>query len=309
MLVRFLGFHVETPASLPLSELMESLAKEAKSYNGVDEPGRFLFVDADTDPNYYLGLIVTVKNQRTFCELRDSGKGFKVIVNKLDKNSNIMEFNFFVLNKRSHVGLYQHYHQSCSLGQGMRLLKKSFYQLKGDKRQALREKLKSEGKTEDDAQELSFKKYKGYFKWEILVMKDNLEKVLAELKRIKFLEVELAYLEPEVSEFGQLSEFVRKQRRKLSFIDSPVSALASAIVNSLSDADVEGGRVAGIDDEGLDRVIKIQNNPDNFGEMDYDSVAAHLHDLNVVDFTKSWVIAELKRRCEDRPEVFKATIK
>src|SRR5690606_18042610 len=123
VLVRFLGFHISSPESIPLSELMSSLSKQATSYEGIDEPGRFLFVDSDSDDSYYLGLIVTVKSQRTFCERRETCKSFKVVVSKLSEDCNIIEFNFFVINKASGVGLYQHYHQSGSHGQGMRPIK------------------------------------------------------------------------------------------------------------------------------------------------------------------------------------------
>lgn len=310
MLVRFLGFSVEAPKSITLDEVMTTLAKQATNYQSFDETGRFLFVDTQSDSEYYLGLIVTVKSQRTFCELREAGGSFKVQVNRLDRNSNIMEFNFFIINKKSGVGLYQHYHQSCSIGQGMNLIKKRFNDLKTQKCDAKRDELIANGKSADKAEKEAKKQFKGYFKWQILVRKDKLASVLNELERIKALEVDLSYLEPDSKEFGQLSGFVRKQRRKFSFGKkiSP-SSLIGPIVSAVNKSKTDSGRVFGVDEDGLDRIIKIQNNPDNFGEYDYDEVAAHINNLDVSGFKSSWIIKSLRDVCESHKAIFKARIK
>ncbi len=310
MLVRFLGFSVKSPPSIPLNKVMEDLEQKSNNYEQFDEAGRFLFVDTHSDDNYYLGLIVTVKNQRTFCELRETGTSFKVRVNQLDANSNIMEFNFFVINKDSGVGLYQHYHQSCSIGQGINLIKKHFAKLKDLKRKVKKEELIASGTLPNKAEKKVKKIFKGFFKWEILVRKDKLAEVLSELERIKALEIDLAYLEPDSKEFGQLSGFVRKQRRKFSFIKkaNPYN-LIQPIVSAVNKSDTKSGRVFGIDDQGVDRIIKIQNNPDNFGEFDYDEVATHINNLDVSDFKESWIIHKLKEACENNSSTFKAKIK
>lgn len=310
MLVRFLGFSVETPKTITLDEVMTTLARRATSYDSFTEAGRFLFVDTQSDREYYLGLIVTVKNQKTFCELRAAGGSFKVKVNKLDHNSNIMEFNFFIINKESGVGLYQHYHHSCSIGQGMNLIKKRFNCIKANKIDARRDELIASGKAKGKAEKEARKQFKGCFKWQILVRKDKLSSVLKELDRIKALEVDLAYLEPESKEFRQLSGYVRKQRKKFLFEKKiPASSLIEPIVSVVNNSNADSGRVFGVDEDGLDRIIRLQNNPDNFGEYDYDEVAVHINNLDVSNFQNSWVIRSLRDVCESHKSIFKAKIR
>ncbi|WP_143001941.1 hypothetical protein [Nitrosomonas mobilis] len=301
---------MEAPKAISVEEVMKALAKQATNYESFDEAGRFLFVDTESDGEYYLGLIVTVKSQRTFCELREAGSSFKVQVNKLDRNSNIMEFNFFIINKESGVGLYQHYHQSCSIGQGMNLIKKRFNELKGQKREQKKNDLIAGKKNADKAEKMANKEFKGFFKWQLLIRKEKLASVLKELEHIKALEVDLSYLEPDSKEFGQLSGFVIKQKRKFSFGKkfSP-SSLIDLIVSAVNRSKTDSGRVFGVDEDGLDRIIKIQNNPDNFGEFGYDEVAEHINNLDVLSFQSSWIIKNLREVCQNHSSIFKAKIK
>jgi hypothetical protein len=221
-----------------------------------------------------------------------------------------MEFNFFVINKKSGVGLYQHYHHSCSIGQGVSLIKKRFNEIKEVKRKEKKDTLVATGKDTKKAEKSANKEISGYFKWQVLVKKDNLEKVLGELDRIKAFEIDLTYLEPDSKEFGQLSSFVRKQRRKFTFGRKVTpSSLIGPIVSAVNKADTDSGRVFGVDDNGLERIIKIQNNPDNFGEFDYDEVASHINDLEVSNFKNSWIINSLKEVCNSNSAIFKAKIK
>ncbi|NLV97162.1 MAG: hypothetical protein GX043_07480 [Desulfovibrionales bacterium] len=310
MLIRFLGFLIEMPKSIALNEVMTMLEERAANHKNFDNASRLLFVDTQSDSEYYLGLIVTVRNQKTFCELKEANNSFKVQVNRLDHNSNIMEFNFFIINKKSCVGLYQYYHQSCSIAQGMNLIKKHFNELKTQKRNKKRDELINSGKKESRAQKEANKHFKGYFEWQLLVRKDKLASVLSELAQIKALELDLLYLEPDSKEFGQLSGFVKKQRRKFSFEKkfSP-SILIGPIVSAINKSKTDSGRVFGVDEDGLDRVIKIQNNPDFFDEYDYDEVATNINNLDVTDFMNSWVIQSLRNVCEKHKAIFKAKIK
>ncbi|WP_300272353.1 hypothetical protein [Halomonas sp.] len=192
----------------------------------------------------------------------------------------------------------------------MNLIKKRFNELKAQKRDKKKDEFIADGKTAEKAEKEAKKQFKGYFKWQILVRKDKLASVLNELERIKALEVDLSYLEPDSKEFGQLSGFVRKQRRKFSFGKkvSP-SSLIDPIVSAVNKSNTDSGRVFGVDEDGLDRIIKIQNNPDNFGEYDYDEVAAHINNLDVSDFKNSWIIKSLRDVCESHNSIFKAKIK
>lgn len=310
MLVRFVGFSIEVPDSLPLSELMASLAAEKANFEHVDDIGRFMYIDNTSNSKYYLGLMLTVKNQRTFCELKENGGAPKIQVNSLDDDSKITEFNFFVINKASGIGLYQYYHQSCSISQAMRSMKKKFLRLRDVKKEVAKTSAQADGKTEGVAKKIAGKKYSGTFKWQVLINKSSLPVLLAEMKRIKALELDFAYLEPEQKMFRPLTGYVNKHRRKFSFSSqAPLQGLIDAVSSSVDEADSESGRVFAVDESGIDRVIRIQNQPDSFGEYDYDELASHISDLAVTDFASSWVTDKLIDICDDHKTIFEAKIR
>ena len=309
MLVRFLGFGIEGGKGLSIGDFMIQLSKSSEAESEMAEHGRFLFIDSDVNATYHLGLIVTVKSQRKFCELQSSGKSFKVIVNNLKAESNLMEFNFFVLNKKNGLGLYQHYHQSCSVGQAMHLLHRRYSSITDRLVSSYKNELIKEGHRQDIARKKAAKKYGGWLKWHLLVRKEKLKEILEELYRIKSFEFDLAALEPNQSEFRILDWLVKKQRKKFTFIKSANSStLATAISSLVSKKDLDKGRISAIDHDGLDRIIKIQDNPDNFAEYEYDEVAPHINNLDVNEFANSWVIGQLLRECDYNKHIFDAEL-
>ena len=128
MQVRLVGFQlkVEGKGKLTLATFSDSLAAIDPDTPKEKDSRRLLFLNTHHNPTYYVGLVVTVKDHRTYCELLKSGGLMSVKVNALDHDSNLMEFNFFVYNKTTGAGLYQYYHQSCSANSFGDLTKKKF---------------------------------------------------------------------------------------------------------------------------------------------------------------------------------------
>ncbi len=120
MKVRLTGFTfvIEKNPSRQLS--MEAFVRfvgaGAIELEGEGEGKRLLLMNADHDDDYFVGLVVTVKDHRAYCELVSEEGGMRLKVNELAEGSHLMDFNFFVFHKTTHQGLYQHYHQSCSPG-------------------------------------------------------------------------------------------------------------------------------------------------------------------------------------------------
>jgi len=309
--VRFLGFTVSAGPDIQYQDLFDRLGERSSTSRNIEKKsGRMLFVDSNSNDLFYIGLIVTIKNQRKFCELMESGNSFKVKVSKVGDSSHLMEFNFFVLNKENGVGLYQHYHQSCSIGQAMNMIRSEYFSMLDDHICARKQELVKDGIDELKAAKIAKKEVRRRFKWEQLVRKENLPELLAELDRIKAFETVFSYLEPEQTEFEHLSGLVKKQRRKFIFVrpDNPFK-LIQAISGVVSDMDLKSGRVFGVDCDGYDRILKLQNNPDNFGEYNYDSVAEKINDLDVKKFNTSWVVRKLLEVCDEKSHIFKAKIK
>jgi hypothetical protein len=76
---------------------------------------RRIYVSSGEAGGFARGLVVTVRDQKKFLRMAGQGQNVVIEVENLKGDQHLMEFNFFVLNKANGLGLYLHYHQSCSI--------------------------------------------------------------------------------------------------------------------------------------------------------------------------------------------------
>lgn len=310
MLVRFLGFHFSTDAThLNIHDYVRYMeGKSGESYE-LGEHKRFIFFNSNYSEAYCVGLLVTVKDQKTFCELVSKDDEFVVKVNELNSDSNLMDFNFFVINKANGVGMYQYYHQSCSVNSFGSFNNRRFEEYRKSSIEAEIAGI-PQGEISENKKKKVRQKYKGRLSWETLVRKENLMDLIQQLRRVKVFEYSFATLTVDEDEFKPLKGFVNKEKTTFSFSsDSPVQMLAQTITKIIRAKDIEEGKVFGVDVDGVDRILRITDNPDTFGEYDYDAVAPKINSLNVEEFEKSWVIQELLSKCNEYNYIFNAKIK
>ena len=310
MLVRFLGFSFSTNASnLSLNDYIEfMIARHGKSHQ-LGSHERFMFINTTHSKKYYVGLFVTVKDQKTYCELVQKSGKLVVKVSELDGDSSLMDFNFFVINKTTGLGMYQYYHQSCSLSSFGYFNYRRFTEYRESK---VEDGLATppEEKQAVSGEKAIRKYFRGNLKWEILVRKEKLKEMIEQLKRVKAFEYTFTELTAQEPEFKPLKNFVKKERTKLSFsATSPVQLLAGTITNIVRKVGIDQGKVMGIDEEGIERVLRLTNNPDNYGEYEYDDVAPKINALEVSEFEKSWVIQELLDKCQENKHIFEVKAK
>lgn len=313
MKVRLLGFTSEitetaNPSRITMDSFMEYLVTDQKaateageeSVTKIGEHGRLLYIDKETNPSYYLGLAITVKDQKKFCELTQNGKNFTIKVTDLENK--MMDFNFFVLNKTTGTGLYQHYHQSCSLNSLFHILSSKLSQFRGALFESEVNNKNIIG-TNSEIRKIKAK-LRGRIKSSILVKKENLEKLIASLKEIKSFEYEYSYLDIQEPEFKPISSSVKRESKKLIFTPDAVEQISRALGKFVNNNDLEKGKVIGSDDSGNERIYHIMNNPDNFGELDYDDIADKLNELDISNFQTSWPITELLKTCAKYKHIF-----
>jgi hypothetical protein len=281
MQVRLLGFRFDVESkNLTLNSFAAAVSAQPTDQKAAQDSQRLLFLNNTCDPNYHVGLVVTVKDQKTFCRLVAADGSLLVKVDELELNTKLMEFNFFVVNKVTGTGLYQYYHHSCSLSSFAFLVARRFSEYRDSLIQADVDKIPQVDRTEAKLTKIR-KHHKGQLKWEMLVRAEKLE------------------------DFKPLAPYIRNQRSKLAFeVGAPVNSLAKAISAAVTKLGVVRGRIEGQDAEGLDRVLRILNNPENYGEYDYDDLAGKLHDLDLTQFEDAWVVKELIKSCKDQSHIF-----
>ncbi len=305
MLVRLVGFQlkVEGKGEITLASFANSLEAVNPGVPDENSSKRLLFLNNQYHAEYCAGLVVTVKDHRTYCELVNSGGSLLVKVNELDHGSNLMEFNFFVFNKKTGAGLYQHYHQSCSINSFGDLAKRQFIDYKKAARQVA---LDAAG---DSATEAEVAKIQARFgnklTFSVLVRKDALKDLIEEMQRVKAFQYALATPEVPQDDFAPLKSFIRMRSERLTFsVKTPLGSVAQAIQAFVSSNILTRGSIEAVDEDGIDRVIKIMDNPDSFGEYDFDDLVPKLNSLNLTNFEQSWVITELISKCKANIAVF-----
>lgn len=302
MLVRSYGFSVEAGNSrISIADLFSAMAElNGQPDNSMSNERRF-YIDNSTDPDFILGVVVTVKNQKSFCELVNDGGGFVISVKNLSGDNKLMEFNFFVVNKKNGHGIYQYYHQSCSLGSFGNYLKSRYFRMSSN---AMDEAIAKEAVKPGFNAKLEksiAKEFRKGLTFTVLTHNESLGEVLSRFHKIQSFEYEYSSLAPDHIAGAPIGPYVRKVKQKVVFnSDSNPSLLGSAIQKTVDMLKPKSGHVGVIDcidDEDVPLSIRIADIPEHFGEYDYDVIAAKLDKLDVEEFSTHAVIADLLNTC------------
>jgi hypothetical protein len=311
MKVRLTGFTFEIENASPqlsMDAFVRFVNTGTDELDGEGEGKRLLFMNADHDADYFVGLVVTVKDHRAYCELVSEAGGMRLKVNDVAEGSHLMDFNFFVFHKTTYHGLYQHYHQSCSPGAFARLCGERFR----DYRTTLADNAVAAlpvPKT-DAAERRARSPFMGYLRSAVIVRQEALEAMIQEMRRVKSFQYAISTPVVEEKEFRPLARWIKKKVHKISFsVDGPVHGIATAISRTVERLGIDRGRVEGVDQDGIKRVLRIVDNPDTFGEYDYDDVASRINDLNLSQFHESWAIRELLDKARENAHILEVEMR
>jgi hypothetical protein len=315
MKVRLYGFEIESKCS---TVSLEDLFFELNKYSGLSDTSRGLerriYLDSGSDTDYHLGLVVTVKDQKRFCRLENDHGNLKITVENLKGRDKLMEFNFFAINKKNGIGIYQHYHQSCGVNIFGSYLITRHRKIR-EKRiieDIKNEKSANNGEISPSMEKRIKRKHKGGLKFSQLIQPESLEQLLKNYKKIKAFEYEYSTLVPDKRIGIPLGKYVKKIREKLTFERNwSVSELSAGITKTIDLIKPKSGRVHVVDYSDEDMSLKIFDMPDNFGEEEYDDVAIKLNNLDIYDFGKNKVSLELIEVCrsDEYKHIFEANIR
>ncbi|GKS96709.1 hypothetical protein [Acidovorax sp. SUPP2825] len=306
MRVKFMGFRFVLKPQGPLS--LETFA-QALSARGYDPSApadgqRLFFLNDSADTDYHVGVVITVKDHKTYCELVRAPTNILVRVAQVRRDASLMDFNFFVLHKRTGAGMYQYYHHSCSVSTFCHLAGTHFKQYK---ELAIAEKIAAAGGSElTEARRVKIRReHNARFSWEVLVRQEALQSMIEELEKVKSFEYVVATPEVPQAQFKAHTAYIKNRASKITFVaGTPGKMLAAAIQACVRAERPQRGRIEGVDAHGVEKVISILDNPENFGEYDYDQLASRLDQLDVTRFSTAWVVEELLRQCREHRHIF-----
>lgn len=289
MLVKVSAFDIDLTSAIFNIKAVAALAVGVSGKGFEDD--RIFYFDTNAFPGFCVGVIITVKDQKSFCTLDvGDGAGAVIRVNNLDEHNQIMDFNFFVLNLDNSVGVYQHYHQSAPLSVLERVLK---VQVRIEKERRIAMEVAAEevrvGRKLNASQASRIQRaHKSYIKVGVVVRPETLKAQLEEYAKIKGMEYTYTVLTPKVLEATPLSNRVKRKKETLVFTNpNLVASLAREISKAVKDFDIKRGKVVVEDDDGLTRNIKIMDMPEVLWEQEYESVVTLINDINPYDFANN----------------------
>ena len=269
----FIGGYGKSITLDDLAAQLTSISDSEFTFNGYER-----IVYASSTKEHILGLLLTAKNHKKFCELRREGKVKTINVREAEKNVSLIDFNFFLIDKRSGRGLYQYYHNSCNARIFSRLILDQFDKIAANKiAEEIAAKRKANKLTETEEEKIR-EKYHGDLVLGLHVRKENFAALVRKLQKIKACEFTLATIEPEKTGWFRILKGVQKViRHRVSFERSAsLGERAKAIINLQQSGEIADATVEGQDEHGLDKVITVMNNPDSFGHWEFDDIAAEM---------------------------------
>lgn len=285
MLVRVSAFDVELESEVIN---LEALVDNLVDMNGVQEGSREYYFDVQSFPGFCVGVVITIKDQKSYCTLGADGEGGHVIkVNGLEEGNSIMDFNFFVLNLDNGIGVYQHYHQSASISS----LGKKFKDGLSDLKESLidaeiaRQSQAKRGDISKHAKAKIRSGHKSKVQINTIVSRSTLAQLLGQYNKIKGMEYTYTTLSPVILHATPLADRVQRKKESITFENpSIVRTLSREIAAAVVDFNIAKGRVFVEDADGVSNVVKIFDMPETLWERDYDDVVQMIDNINVSDF-------------------------
>ena len=250
-----------------MKELIEEIANgggEAK-VGGYD---RLIYLDEKD--GFYVGLMLTIKDEKTFCQIkRDPSKATKLYVNKIGEQDSLVDFNFFIINKKTKRGLYQYYWHSCSLRQFLSLLRSKYVEL-ADKADAA------------DIKKAGGKRAARAFAASPMFREESLDELLTNMESIKSFQFDYTAAFLPDDDASPLADSVTTESRSFKFKSTAgkgtIIKAIKAVIKSESVLNASVGAVES--DVGLRRfILEEERNLESYGNQDFDDVTAQMSTL------------------------------
>lgn len=303
--IKILGFAWEARAPLSVAGLTSTLRTQSGtqfSFGGFERIAYWKKVS-----NVLAGMLITIKDQKRYCELKKAGKGLRIVARAVDEGSQVADFNFVAINEASGKGLMTYHHGSWSLSQFCLWARLRHEELRTAKIEAEASSARTDSERKKAVREAG-KKYPR-MDWAFLLTPSGLKDLILSMQKIKSFSFTVATPDAKDNLFRPLmATNIRTETRRFVFKQASGTSLASvvkdaakAIPNFIANHGVKRGKIEGVDASGVDSVLKIVDNVEVYDSMDFDDAVDGL-DLDPIQFTTSdicsWLLQEAERHKE-----------
>ncbi|WP_110949535.1 hypothetical protein [Pseudomonas bohemica] len=255
---------------------------------------KFMF---DSDSHYFYGVVITMKNQRSFASLVDEKGVLKVKISDLADLEKIAEFNFFVINKLNGFGLYQYHYGACTLPNFGEMLKGRYRRHLEEKREKALGTL-GENPSKKQLQAINSRFFHGLH-FDMLVQSRDVETVLSAYREIRSFKYEVASVEASLSADSPFQGMVTKAKHEVRFDTSVDSSLIiEGIKSMISTVKDRTAKIEVVNDLDESAFLKIMDVPVNFGEMSYSDFMKGLSTFEPHNLTSCVLFKSLTDKCE-----------
>ncbi len=299
MYIKFQGFELTIEGrAISWDDLIEWLQRSAGTiahHSGFD---RILCLDQTTNPTYILGLFVTIKNNKRFTEIRQTHGQFELTARDLTANTRFADFNFFIIHKVSRKGIYQFYHQSCSLAQFLHFLDAKFLDIKTNRLRRAREQDRQGLDATPTTRQLEAARLISQF----TVRKDTFDKLVAEFAAIKQMKFDIVgYLDQETI-FSPLRAVAKKRTERILFKKGMRDNIVNGIRQTAHKQEVRNVSVTGTTGGGFETTIRLMENLQDFGHHDYEQLTEQFV-VELPRFTQSRLIELLLLAAQENQHI------
>ncbi len=229
--------------------------------------------------DFYAGLVLTIKDMRKFCKMVSEEGTIRITEHKLNDNETMTEFNFFILNPKHRVGMFQYYHHSCSLTSLLGVsLNKKYSSYRQEMWTAKKAELELAGYNER-AIKKELEPFRGAMSYSIIERQGSFEDKVRKMKEIASIEFEtIEPVESLFSGFSAISNDIKKQRHSLSFKAESrrERRLRDTVADFVGQKKPTRAVAKGEDEHGAEAVYKLLNDFDSFATYDYDDLVPSL---------------------------------
>ncbi len=262
---------------------------------------RIICIDPARNDDYIRGLFVTIKNQKRFCEIKQSDGRFELMAHDLQEGNRIADFNFFIINQATHKGIYQYYHQSCSLSQFLSFLMSQFLELRIARINDIRPAA-LEGNTEAKGALAALKRCD--LSTCALVKRETFDQLLDQFREIKEIRMDLTTYQADEPWYTPLRDQLKRKSARMLFKPTMAETIRHGIRRVIQHTAADDVKVKGISGEsGLEMTIALYRNLDDFGRYDYNDLTEQLF-VALDRFMESQIVNFLLAAARENDHIF-----
>lgn len=255
--------------------------------------------------NVLVGAFLTIRDTNILMTLKKKKGHIVVSPEQLEAGTSLIDFNFFLLDMKTHFGLYQYYYKSASLHNFCFKMKEIYNSLRlfmlNNRLREAKPKTKYEEKS-------IIRAYRGPLRYAIVERAGAFAERIRSLHDVKSIKYEYTTIDAAEGAYTPLKEKASRISHQVVFKKTlTASDRISAAARFASEHPLLRGAVTGVDIHNDDVTYKMLHDYDRFAELEYDEIAPSLA-IDASDVEKSinanMLVAKLIQVARDHSKYF-----